>query len=347
MTLELGLDTFGDITARPGGGLTSHAQVIRDLVDEAVLADQTGVDFIGIGEHHRADFAISAPEVVMAAIAARTGRLRIGTAVTVLSSDDPVRLFQRFATLDAISNGRAELILGRGSFTESFPLFGLDLKDYEGLFEEKLDLFVQLLRQERVNWNGSLRAPLRNATIYPRPESKSLTTWIGVGGSPESVVRAVRHELPMMLAIIGGDPRRFVPYVDLYKRAWAQVGKPALPIGVHSPGHVARTDQEARAAFWPGYKKMRDKIGAERGWPAMQADEFEREINHGSLYLGSPETVAKKIASTVRALGLARFDLKYSAGPVDQKSLMSCIELYGTRVIPLVREMLAETVVAQ
>ena len=347
MTLELGLDTFGDVTARPGGGLNSHAQVIRDLVDEAVLADQTGVDFIGIGEHHRADFAISAPEIVMAAIAARTRRIRIGTAVTVLSSDDPVRLFQRFATLDAISNGRAELILGRGSFTESFPLFGFELQDYEALFEEKLDLFVQLLRHERVTWKGSLRAPLRNATIYPRPESKALTTWIGVGGSPESVVRAVSHELPMMLAIIGGDPRRFIPYIDLYKRAWAQVGKPALPIGVHSPGHVAKTDQEARAAFWPGYKKMRDKIGAERGWPAMQPDEFEREITHGSLYLGSPETVARKIAATVRALGLARFDLKYSAGPVDPKSLMSCIELYGTRVIPLVREMLAETVPAQ
>ena len=345
--VELGLDTFGDVTARPDGGLNSHAQVIRDLLDEAVLADQTGVDFIGIGEHHRADFAISAPEIVMAAIAARTSRIRIGTAVTVLSSDDPVRLFQRFATLDALSNGRAELILGRGSFTESFPLFGLELRDYETLFEEKLDLFARLLRQEKVNWSGTLRPALRNATIYPRPESKSLTAWIGVGGSPESVVRAVSHELPMMLAIIGGDPRRFKPYVDLYHRAWAQTGRPALPIGVHSPGHVATTDQAARDAYYPGYKKMRDKIGAERGWPPLQPDEFEREITHGSLYLGSPETVAHKIAATVRELGLARFDLKYSAGPVDPKSLLSCIELYGTRVIPLVRELLEEKVAAQ
>lgn len=342
-SLDLGLDTFGDVTSRADGSLNTHAQVIRDLVDEAVLADQVGVDFIGIGEHHRADFAVSAPEIVMAAIAARTSRIRIGTAVTVLSSDDPVRLYQRFATLDAIARGRAELILGRGSFTESFPLFGQDLRDYEALFEEKLDLFSKLLREERVTWHGKLRAPLDRQIIYPRPESERLRAWIGVGGSPESVVRAVRHELPMMLAIIGGDPRRFNPYIELYHRAWAQVGRPALPVGVHSPGHVAETDEAARTAFWPGYKKMRDKIGAERGWPPMQPDEFEREITHGSLYLGAPETVARKIARTVQTLGLQSFNLKYSAGPVEPEHLASCIRLYGERVIPRVRELLTST----
>lgn len=339
-TLELGIDTFGDVTSEADGSLTPHAQVIRNLVDEAVLADQVGIDFFGVGEHHRTDFAISAPEIVMAAIAARTSRIRIGTAVTVLSSDDPVRLFQRLATLDALSNGRAELILGRGSFTESFPLFGYDLNQYEVLFEEKLDLFMQLLRQEKVTWQGTTRAALKAQKVYPRPESAHLNTWIGVGGSPESVVRAVAHELPMMLAIIGGDPKRFKPYVDLYHRAWSQVGKPALPLGVHSPGCVAATDKEAREAYWPGYKKLRDKIGAERGWSPMQPHEFEQEISHGSLYLGSPETVARKIVATVQTLGLQRFEMKYSGGPMRQSHMMTSIRLYGEKVMPMVRDML-------
>ena len=338
--LELGLDTFGDVTADANGRLTPQAQVIRDLIDEAVLADQTGVDFFGVGEHHRADFAVSAPEIVMAAIAARTSRIRIGTAVTVLSSDDPVRLFQRLATLDAISDGRAELILGRGSFTESFPLFGYDLQDYNTLFEEKLDLFTQLLRREKVTWKGTLRASLNQQTVYPRPQSSALTTWIGVGGSPESVVRAVAHELPMLLAIIGGDPRRFHPYVDLYHRAWAQSGKPSLPVGVHSPGCVAATDLAAREAYWPGFRQLRNKIGAERGWPPIQPDEFEREISHGSLYIGAPETVARKIVRTVQMLGLQRFQMKYSGGPMQQHQMMTSIRLYGERVIPMVRDML-------
>ena len=339
--LELGLDTFGDVTAQPDGSLTPHAQVIRDLIDEAVLADQVGIDFFGVGEHHRSDFAVSAPDIVMSAIAARTSRIRIGTAVTVLSSDDPVRLFQRLATLDAISNGRAELILGRGSFTESFPLFGYQLSDYETLFEEKLDLFAHLLHQEAVTWSGTLRAPLTGQIVYPRPQSPSLNAWIGVGGSPESVVRAVSYQMPMMLAIIGGDPKRFKPYVELYHRASAQVGRPSLPLGVHSPGCVAETDAAARAAYWPGYKQLRDKIGSERGWPPMQPDEFEREITHGSLYLGSPETVARKIVRTVQLLGLQRFEMKYSGGPMLQADMMTSIRLYGTQVIPMVRDMLA------
>jgi probable LLM family oxidoreductase len=339
--LELGLDTFGDITAGPDGKPLSHAQVIRNVIEEAVLADSLGVDFIGLGEHHRADFAISAPEVVLAAIAGRTKRIRLGSAVTVLSSDDPVRVFQRFATLDAASNGRAEVILGRGSFIESFPLFGYELGDYETLFEEKLDLFAALIRESAVTWQGTTRAPLKNQKVFPPIESGQLKAWVGVGGSPESVVRAARHELPLMLAIIGGDPKRFRPYVDLYHRAFEQLGKPAQPIGVHSPGYVADTDVQAREEFWPDYKRMRDRIGAERGWPPMGRAEFDREVEHGALFLGAPETVARKIATTAKALGLSRFDLKYSAGPLAHEKLMRCIELYGTKVIPLAREMLA------
>jgi probable LLM family oxidoreductase len=339
--IELGLDTFGDVTKGPDGRLLSHAQVLRNVVDEAVLADSLGIDFIGVGEHHRADFAISAPEVVLAAIAGRTKHIHLGSAVTVLSSDDPVRVFQRFSTLDAVSNGRAEVILGRGSFTESFPLFGYKLEQYEELFTEKLDLFAALLRNRTVSWQGSTRAPLTNQSVYPPIESGTLRTWIGVGGSPESVMRAAQYDLPLMLAIIGGEPIRFKPYVELYHRAYQQLGRPPQPIGLHSPGYVADTDEQAREEFYADYKGMRDRIGGERGWPPMQRSEYEREIGHGSLYLGSPETVAKKIAATVKALGVARFDLKYSAGTLAHDKLMRCIELYGSKVMPMVRDMLA------
>ncbi|VIO79973.1 Alkanal monooxygenase alpha chain [Bradyrhizobium ivorense] len=340
-SLEFGLDTFGDVTKDAAGAPLPHAQVIRNVVDEAVLADQLAVDFIGLGEHHRADFAISSPETVLAAIAARTEKIRLGSAVTVLSSDDPIRVFQRFATVDAVSNGRAEVILGRGSFTESFPLFGFDLRQYSELFEEKLDLFTALLKQEPVSWQGKLRPPLQNQSVYPPVERGRLKTWIGVGGSPESVVRAAHYDLPLMLAIIGGDPRRFAPYVDLHKRAYEQFGRAPQPIGVHSPGYVAETDEKACEELWPDYKVMRDRIGKERGWPPMGRDEFVSEAEHGSLYVGSPETVARKIAATAKALGIARFQLKYSAGPLPHEKLMKSIELYGRKVVPLAREMLA------
>jgi probable LLM family oxidoreductase len=341
--LEFGLDTFGDVTRGADGALLPHAQVIRNVIEEAVLADKLGIDFIGLGEHHRADFAISAPEVVLAAIAARTENIRLGSAVTVLSSDDPIRVFQRFSAVDAASNGRAEVILGRGSFTESFPLFGFDMKQYEALFEEKLDLFVALLKQEPVTWQGSLRPPLKDQLVYPPIEHGTLKTWIGVGGSPESVVRAAHYDLPLMLAIIGGDPKRFQPYVDLYHRAFSQFGRAAKPIGVHSPGYIAATDEQAREELWPDYKAMRDRIGKERGWPPMNRDEFVREADHGSLYVGSPETVARKIAATVKALGIQRFHLKYSAGSLPHDRLMKSIELYGTKVMPLVGDMLARS----
>ena len=337
--LELGLDTFGDVTHGDDGRPLPHALVLRNLIEQGEQADRVGVDFLGVGEHHRADFAVSAPEVVLAAIAARTTRIRLGSAVTVLSSDDPIRVFQRFSTLDGLSGGRAEVIVGRGSFTESFPLFGFDLAQYEALFEEKLDLFVALLRQDKVTWAGRLRPPLKAQGVFPRPES-ALKTWIGVGGSPESVVRAARYGLPLMLAIIGGEPMRFRAYVDLYNRACSQLQVATPDIGVHSPGYVAETDAAAREEFFPDYKGMRDRIGAERGWPPMGRDEYEREIAQGSLYVGSPETVAQKIAATARGLGLARFDLKYSAGGLSQARMQRCIELYGREVIPRVRALL-------
>lgn len=339
--VSLGLDTFGDVTRQPDGSLMPMDQVLRDVVEQAVLADEAGIDFIGLGEHHRDDFAISAPEIVLAAIAGRTRRIHLGTAVTVLSSDDPVRVFQRFSTLNAVSSGRAEAILGRGSFTESYALFGHDLQNYDQLFEEKLDLFAKLLREAKVTWSGRTRAPLKNQRVYPLLGDGGLTTWVGVGGSPESVVRVVRQDLQLMLAIIGGDPRLFVPYVDLYHRAVYQMGQTARPIGVHSPGFVAETDEAAQEQLWPHYREMFGRIGRERGWPPVTKDRYLAEISHGSLYVGSPETVARKIAATVRALKIQRFDMKYATGPQPHAELMECIRLYGEKVIPMVRDLLA------
>ncbi|MGE0463516.1 MAG: LLM class flavin-dependent oxidoreductase [Vicinamibacterales bacterium] len=339
--IELGLDTFGDVTLGADSRPLSQAQVLRHVVEEAVLADRHGLGFFGVGEHHRPDFAVSAPEVLLAAIAGRTGRIHLGSAVTVLSTDDPVRVFQRFSTLNAVSNGRAEVILGRGSFTESFPLFGYDLSKYDLLFEEKLELFSELLAQEPVTWEGRTRASLTNQRVYPPVEAGRLRAWVGVGGSPESVIRAARHDLPLMLAIIGGSPMRFKPYVDLYRRALGQFGHAVHPVGAHSPGHVAATDEQAWEDVWPHYQAMMTRIGAERGWPPVTRAQFEREAGpDGSLYVGSPETVAGKIVATVKALGLSRFDMKYSNGALPHDRLMASIELYATRVAPLVRQAL-------
>jgi probable LLM family oxidoreductase len=341
--VEFGLDTFGDVTVDEAGERLPYDQVIRNVVEEAVLADQVGIDFFGVGEHHRDDFAISAPEVVLATIAGRTERIHLGTAVTVLSSDDPVRVYEKFATLDAVSKGRAEIILGRGSFTESFPLFGFDLADYERLFEEKIDLLSHLLKEDAVNWQGSTRPPLVNQQVYPKTASGSIRTWVGVGGSPESVVRAAHYELPLVLAIIGGQPERFKPYVDLYRRALEQMGHDTtLPVAVHSPGFIAATDEQAAELLWPHHKKMVDRIGAERGWPPTTRERFTDEIATGAIHAGSPETVAQKIAKTVSDLGVQRFDLKYSTGQLPHEHLMTAIELYGTEVIPRVRELLAQ-----
>jgi probable LLM family oxidoreductase len=338
---EFGLDTFGDITTNPDGKLLTHAQVIRNVVDEGVLADEVGVDAFGVGEHHRPDFSVSAPEIVLAAIAGRTRRIKLGSAVTVLSSDDPIRVFERFSTLNAASSGRAEVTIGRGSFIESFPLFGFDLSQYEVLFEDKIDLFAALVRSDTVTWQGKTRPPLKNQRVFPPIDGEKLRVWVGVGGSPESVVRAAHYEFPLALAIIGGDPARFKPYVDLYHRAFAQMGKPALSVAVHSPGYIADTDEQAQEEYWNGYKAMHDKIGGERGWPPMERSSFNHEVERGALHVGSPETVARKIAKTAKALGIVRFDLKYSAGTLSHDGMMRCIELYGRKVIPMVREMLA------
>lgn len=338
--VELGLDTFGDVNLGPDGLTLPMDQVLRDVVEQAVLADGLGIDFIGLGEHHRPDFAISSPEILLAAIAARTLRIKIGTAVTVLSTDDPVRVFQRFTTLNALSSGRAEPILGRGSFTESWALFGHDQQHYDLFFEEKLELFAALLRGPEASWKGRHRPPLDRQPVFP-PDAHGMTVWVGVGGSPQSVVRVVRHDLRLMLAIIGGDPVRFRPYVDLYHRACEQLERQAKPIGIHSPGFVAATDEAAREALWPHYRTMFGRLGAERGWPPVTKDRFIAEIEEGSLYVGAPETVARKIAATVRTLGLSRFDLKYATGPQPHADLMACIELYGRKVVPMVRDMLA------
>lgn len=340
--IAFGIDTFGDVTLGPDGRPLSQAQVLRHVVEEAVLADQVGLACFGVGEHHRADFAVSAPEVVLAAIASRTSRIHLGSAVTVLSTDDPIRVYQRFSTLDALSNGRAEVILGRGSFTESFPLFGFDLAHYEALFEEKLSLFAALQSGEPVTWSGRTRPPLSNQRVYPPIESGRLRTWVGVGGSPESVIRAARYAFPLTVAIIGGSPARFRPFVDLYHQALAQFGHAALPVAAHSPGHVAASDEQAREEVWPHYRDMMSRIGAERGWPPVTRAQFDREVGpDGALCVGAPETVARKIAATIRTLGLSRFDMKYSNGQLPHEAAMRSVELYGTEVAPRVRALLA------
>lgn len=339
--VALGLDTFGDITIRPDGTRSSDAQTIRDIVDEAVRADEVGLSFFGVGEHHRHEFAVSSPELVLAAAAARTEKIHLGTAVTVLSSDDPVRVYERFATLDAISDGRAEVILGRGSFIESFPLFGYDLADYEVLFEEKLDLFSRLRDEKPVTWQGTTRAALENADVYPKT-ANGITAWVGVGGSPESVVRTARYGYGLMLAIIGGSAERFRPYVDLYHRSLDSFGRDRLPIGIHSPGHIADTDAQAWEELYPAMEANRNAIGAERGWPPYSRLQFQHDIGpEGALYAGSPETVARKIAATVKTLGADRFDLKYANGTLDHGKLLHSIELYGEVVAPMVHDLLA------
>lgn len=340
--VTFGIDTFGDVPEDDHGTLLTPAQAIRQVVDEAVLADQVGIDVIALGEHHRPEYAISSPETVLAGIATRTENITLASGVTVLSSDDPVRVFQRFSTLDALSNGRAQVILGRGSFTESFPLFGYDMADYDTLFEEKVELFAKLLEEQPVTWSGTTRAALQDADVHPKTESGHLDTWIGVGGSPESVVRTARYGLPLMLAIIGGSPARFAPYIDLYRRATAQLGTTAHPVGMHSPGFVAETDAEAAEIVWPRFKENRDRIGASRGWPPLRRRDFESEIAHGSLYLGSPETVAQRIAGALRTLDVGRFDMIYSSGSIPASARLRNIELYGTEVIPRVRELLDE-----
>jgi probable LLM family oxidoreductase len=338
---EFGLDTFIPLTITETGQPVDGDQVIRNTVEEAVLADSVRIDSFNIGEHYRPEFMDSAGHVILAAIASRTERIRLGTSVTVLSTQDPVRVYTDFATLDAVSGGRAQLIVGRGSLTDSFPLFGFDLADYELLFEEKLDLLTRLLRDQPVTWSGNFRSPLTNQLVSPPIPEGHIPTWVGVGGSPQSVIRAARFGLPLMLAVIAGNPARFAPHVELYKRALEQYGQPALPIGLHSLGFVAATDEEAIEIQWPYWKEQFEWAARERGWRRPTYDQFQAEVAHGSMYVGSPETVANKIAAVARTLGLSRFDLLYAVGQVPHEQRMAAIELYGREVIPRVRELLA------
>jgi probable LLM family oxidoreductase len=333
--MELGTYTFADVG--PGA---SPQQRLRDLLEEIELADQVGLDVFGVGEHHRPDYAVSSPATVLGAAAARTSRLRLTSAVTVLSSDDPVRVFQDFATLDLLSGGRAEIMAGRGSFIESFPLFGYDLDDYDELFAEKLDLLLALRESEHVTWSGRHRAPLEGQGVYPRPVQDPLPVWIAVGGTPQSVARAGVLGLPLALAIIGGMPERFAPLVDLYRRAVGEGGRdPAsLPVGINSHGFVGADAKAARDAFFPSYAQMMARLGRERGWPPMTRDQFDASTGlRGHLVVGGPEEVAEKILFQHEHFGHQRFLMQMSVGTVPHREVLRSIELFGTEVAPLVR----------
>ncbi len=338
---ELGLNSFGEVATDASGNDLSDAETVRLLIDEARLAESVGLDVFSVGEHYRPGQNDSATPVLLAAIATATERIKLGTSVTVLSTNDPVRLYHEFSTLDAVSNGRTELILGRASATESFPLFGYDLADYERLFEEKLELFMRLQREESVTWSGTVRAPLVDQTLHPRMPAGGIPTWIGVGGSPDSVVRAARYGLPLMLAIIGGQPQRFAGHVELYFRALEQFGQPVQPVGQHSIGLVAETDEEARETWWRYWEPVVRAISAERGFYAPTRQRYEAEVDTGALFVGSPETVAAKIAQVARDLRLSRFDLKYDIMHLPRDARARTIELLGREVGPRVRELLA------
>lgn len=340
MHFELGLNSFGEI-ATDGGRELSDAETVRLLVEEARLADQAGLDVFSVGEHYREGHNDSATPVLLAAMATATRHIRLGTSVTVLSTNDPVRLYHEFATLDAVSGGRAQIVLGRASATESFALFGHDLAGYERLFEEKLDLFLRLEREERVTWSGTVRSPVTDYRPHPRMRPGGIPTWIGVGGTPDSVVRAARHGLPLMMAIIGGQPRRFARNVALYLQALDRFGHPELPIGQHSLGLVADTDEEAIETWWTYWQPVVAAMAAERGFYAPDRRRCEAELEHGALFVGSPETVARKIVRMARELRLSRFDLKYDIMRLPREARARTIELLGREVAPRVRELLA------
>ncbi len=337
--MELGLYTFADV----GTGI-DPAQRLRNLIEEIELADQVGLDVFGVGEHHRPDYAVSSPAVALAAAAARTSNIRLSSAVTVLSSDDPVRVFQDFATLDLISGGRAEIMAGRGSFIESFPLFGYDLGDYDELFAEKLELLLKLRESERVTWSGRHRAPLDDAGVYPRPVQDPLPVWIAVGGTPQSVVRAAVLGLPLAIAIIGGQPEHFAPLARLYREAAARAGHDPvrLPISINSHAYVAETSQRAGDEYFPAYSAMMSRIGRERGWSPMGRGQFEvGRSPRGALVVGSPEEVAEKILFEHELFGHQRFMAQISVGSMPHEKVMRAIELFGTEVAPAVRKTLA------
>jgi len=340
--IELGISTFLETAKHPvTGQSTSQAERLRNAVEEIVLADQVGLDVYGIGEHHRPDYASSAPAVILAAAAAMTKRIRLSSAVTVLSSDDPVRVYQSFSTLDGISNGRAEIMAGRGSFIESFPLFGYNLNDYDELFDEKLELLLKIRESEKVTWQGGHRPAIQNLGVYPRSVQDPLPVWIASGGSPESVARAGALGLPLALAIIGGMPERFAPLVDLYKKAAERAGHdPAtLPIATHSHGFISDTTEQAADLIYPSVQAQMNVLGRERGWPPYNRDSFDAARSlRGALYVGDPEFVAEKIVLLRRHLGVNRFFLHVDISNIPHREILRTIELLGTKVAPIVRK---------
>jgi probable LLM family oxidoreductase len=330
--MELGVYTFAEL------GAAGPARRMSELLEEVELAEQVGLDVFGVGEHHRPDFVVSAPAVVLAAAAARTSRIRLTSAVSVLSSDDPVRVFEEFATVDLISNGRAEIMAGRGSFVESFPLFGYDLDDYDALFSEKLELLLELLRSERVTWSGAHRSPMEDLGVYPRPVQEPLPVWVAVGGTPESAVRAGRLGLPMALAIIGGQPERFAPFAELYRRAAAEAGHVPPPLSINSHGYVADSSQQAAEEFYPAYSAMMNRIGRERGWSGLTRQDFDAlRTPRGAVVVGSADQVVEKILFQHEIFGHQRFLAQMSVGSLPHNQVLRSIELFGTQVAPAVR----------
>ncbi|HLA59865.1 MAG TPA: LLM class flavin-dependent oxidoreductase [Puia sp.] len=338
--MELGISSFAELTPDPVTGKTiSGYQRLKDLMEEIELADQAGLDVYALGEHHRPDFIVSSPAVVLAAAAVKTSHIKLSSAVTVLSSDDPVRVFQDFATVDLLSEGRAEIMAGRGSFIESFPLFGYDLKDYDELFSEKLELLLKLNESEKISWKGKHRSPIQNLGVYPRPFQKKLPVWIAVGGTQESVIRSGKLGLPMALAIIGGSPANFLPLVELYRKTSAAAGHGRLPLAVHSHGYISEDSQQAADEFFPSYAYVMSNIGRERGWPPTTRAQFEAgRSRQGALLVGSPQQVIDKILFEKQLFGLDRFLLHVSVGTMPHAQIMHSIELFGTQVAPAIRK---------
>ncbi|HNP77590.1 MAG: LLM class flavin-dependent oxidoreductase [Cyclobacteriaceae bacterium] len=345
--MEIGLYTFADVAPdrKPGNATNTH-QRIKDVLEEIQLADQLGLDVFALGEHHRPDYAVSSPVVLLAAAAAVTRNIKLSSAVTVLSSDDPVRVFQSFATLDQISDGRAEIMVGRGSFIESFPLFGYDLNDYDALFSEKLDLLMKINQHEVVSWKGKMRPPIDHLGVYPRPLQEKLPIWLAVGGTPASAIRAAKLNLPMALAIIGGMPERFVPFVNIYKDAAVQLGRDraSLPLGINTHVYVAQSSQQASDEYYPTYAAMMTRIGRERGWPPLTREQFEANRSpRGYLMVGSVQEVIDKMLMEYELFHHTRFLAQMSVGTVPHKNILKSIELFGTQVVPAVRKAIGQT----
>lgn len=340
--MELGIYTFAEVGTDPATGLLLEPhQRLKNLMEEVELADQVGLDVFAVGEHHRPDYAVSSPATILAAAAVKTKKIKLSSAVTVLSSDDPVRVYQQFATVDLLSDGRAEIMAGRGSFIESFPLFGYDLRLYDELFAEKLSLLIEINKQEKINWKGKHRASIDNLGIYPRAMQKQLPIWIAIGGTPESISRAASLGLPMALAIIGGSPQQFASHVRYYRDRWEESGHDAkaIQVGINSHTFIGETSQQARDTFYPGYAQVMTRIGKERGWSPMSRNHYDQMCSpHGALLVGSVEEVTDKILYEYELFGHSRFLAQMTVGPIEHKHVLKSIELFGTKVAPAVRK---------